>query len=114
MRPHTDTQSDLSTVTPTSSLTAYVIPTYLGPQWLKGGLWNSKLRLGLGDLLRRCIRSLRFLGQDSPPVGAFLWNHHPTICWTHQRRPLRLLLRRQQTNCFRLSRSNHQAVEHPR
>jgi len=76
---------------------------------------GSVLLIGLaGDLVGRRLRSLCLVGQDSPPLGALHWHHHPPFRWPHQRCPLRLVLRRQPPDRFRLARPEHQAVEHPR
>lgn len=46
----------------------------------------------LGYILRRCLRSLSFLGQNSPPLGALHRFNHPPVRWTHQRCSFRLFL----------------------
>ena len=58
---------------------------------------------GLGDLLRRCLRPLLVVGQVSPSVGAVQRCYHPYLRRPQQRRPLRLVLRRQPSDRFGFS-----------
>jgi hypothetical protein len=65
-----------------------------------------------GYLIRRCLCTVFFLGQDSSSLGTLNGHHHSSVRRTHQRCPFSFFLRRQPTNRFRFARPHYQAMEH--